>query len=212
MSTAGLSEQLSAGLSALFSGPPRPDMTGQLLNYLELLIRWNDSYNLTAIRDPQQMVTRHLLDSLSVMPWIDEGPLLDAGTGAGLPGIPLAIMRPKLHVTLLDSTGKKIRFLNHVARSLALKNIHPVQERLENWTTEETPSRIISRAFADLDSFARACRHLMGEKTRLLAMKGKYPVGELNKLPAWLKIDSIEKLTVPGLQEDRHLVIMSLIQ
>ena len=212
MSTAGLSEQLSAGLSALFSEPPCPDMTGQLLNYLELLIRWNDSYNLTAIRDPQQMVTRHLLDSLSVMPWIDDGPLLDAGTGAGLPGIPLAIMRPKLQVTLLDSTGKKIRFLNHVARSLGLKNIHPVQERLENWKSEEPPSRIISRAFADLGSFARACRHLAGEKTRLLAMKGKYPGGELESLPAWFKIESIEKLTVPGLQEDRHLVIMSLIQ
>ena len=186
-------------------------MTGQLLSYLELLLRWNDTYNLTAIRDPQQMVTRHLLDSLSVMPWIDEGPLLDAGSGAGLPGIPLAIMRPQLQVTLLDSAGKKIRFLNHVVRSLKLGNIHPVQDRLESWACEKPPRQIISRAFSDLVVFARASRHLASEETRLLAMKGKHPAGELDSLPAWLRVESIEKLTVPGLQEDRHLVIMSVI-
>ena len=212
MSTAGLAEQLEAGLAASCSDPPDPGIIGQLLSYLELLLRWNDTYNLTAIRDPQQMVTRHLLDSLSVLPWIDKGPLLDAGTGAGLPGIPLAIMRPELQVTLLDSAGKKIRFLNHVARSLKLGNIYPVQDRLEAWACEKSPSQIISRAFSDLSVFAHACRHLADDKTLLLAMKGKHPQGELESLPAWLRVESIEKLTVPGLQEDRHLVIMSFIR
>jgi 16S rRNA (guanine527-N7)-methyltransferase len=206
-----LTEPLSAGLARLFSGPATPQQIRQLLSYLKLLDRWSDTYNLTAIRDPQQMVTHHLLDSLSVMPWIEQGPLLDAGTGAGLPGIPLAIMRPELQVTLLDSVGKKIRFLNHVARSLELRNIHPVQERLESVICEEQPRQIISRAFSGLGDFARAARHLATAETTLLAMKGKYPEAELKCLPGWLRVDTIEKLTVPGLQEDRHLVIMSLI-
>jgi len=206
-----LTEPLSAGLAGLFSKPAAPQQIRQLLDYLELLDRWSDTYNLTAIRDPLQMVTRHLLDSLSVMPWIDQGPLLDAGTGAGLPGVPLAIMRPELQVTLLDSTGKKIRFLNHVARSLELRNIHPVQDRLESWSCVKQPRLIISRAFSGLGDFAQAARHLAAADTKLLAMKGRYPEAELGQLPGWLQVDSIEKLTVPGLQEDRHLVIMSLI-
>lgn len=211
MFTERLADLLSAGLSRLLPGPATPGQTSQLLNYLELLDRWSGTYNLTAIRDPQQMVTRHLLDSLSVMPWIVDGSLLDAGTGAGLPGVPLAIMRPDLQVTLLDSAGKKIRFLNHVARSLDLRNAHPVQDRLESFRCDEVPDQIISRAFGELGAFAEACRHLMNAATRLLAMKGKYPAAELESLPAWLQVNSIEKLTVPGLQEDRHLVIMSLI-
>ena len=211
MFSESLTELLSEGLAGLFSKPAAPQQIRQLLDYLELLDRWSDSYNLTAVREPRQMVTRHLLDSLAVMPWIDQGPLLDAGSGAGLPGIPLAIMRPELQVTLLDSTGKKIRFLNHVARSLELQNIHPVQDRLESWSCDRQPRLIISRAFSGLGDFARAARHLASADTKLLAMKGKYPEAELEQLPGWLRVDSIEKLTVPGLQEERHLVIMSLI-
>jgi len=120
MTNAALAEKLAAGLASLFSQSPDPEQIRQLLAYLELLNRWNETYNLTAVRDPEQMVTRHLLDALSVMPWIGEGPLLDVGAGAGLPGIPLAIMRPQLRVTLLDSAGKKVRFMNHVARALKL--------------------------------------------------------------------------------------------
>ena len=211
MINGALAEKLSAGLISLFSKLPEPEQIKQLLAYLQLLQRWNDSFNLTAVRDPEQMVTRHLLDSLSVLPWVDEGPLLDAGAGAGLPGIPLAIMRPDLEVTLLDSAGKKVRFMNHVARALQLSNIHPVQDRLEAWNCGPQPRLIISRAFSNLGDFALASRHLAGEKTSLLAMKGKCPDSELKTLPAWLQVDLIEKLTVPGLQEDRHLVIMSLI-
>jgi 16S rRNA (guanine527-N7)-methyltransferase len=156
---------LSEGLKELFGQQADPGQVQQLLAYLELLARWNTSYNLTAVRDPLEMVSRHLLDSLSVLPWVRGEQLLDAGTGAGLPGIPLAIMQPELKVTLLDSTGKKIRFLRHVKRKLFLDNIQPVQARLESWQSEKPP-----------------------------------------------QVNSVEKLLVPGLQEDRHLVIMSIYQ
>ena len=201
---------LSAGLNTLFGEEPDSARVDQLLSYLELLVQWNASYNLTAVRDPLEMVSRHLLDSLSILPWIHGEHLLDAGTGAGLPGIPLAIMQTKLIVTLLDSTGKKIRFLRHVKRRLILENIRPVQARLESWQAEEKPTCIISRAFSDLSGFVEASRHLAARDTTLLAMKGKYPETELAALPDWTEVHSVEKLHVPGLQEDRHLVIMSV--
>ncbi len=207
-----LASSLSEGLKELPGKQADPGQVRQLLAYLEQLVRWNASYNLTAVRNPLEMVSRHLLDSLSVLPWIRGGQLLDAGTGAGLPGIPLAIMQPELTVTLLDSTGKKIRFMRHVKRKLLLDNIQPVQARLESWQSEKPPGCIISRAFSKLSGFAEASRHLTSGDTMLLAMKGKYPEKELAALPGWVQVDSVEKLLVPGLQEDRHLVIMSLYQ
>jgi 16S rRNA (guanine527-N7)-methyltransferase len=210
-SAQSLADMLHTGLLELTGQAPDPQQEAALLSYLALLEHWNKAYNLTAIKDPTQMVTRHVLDSLSVAPWIKGGRLLDAGTGAGLPGIPLAITKPGQEVTLLDSSGKKVRFLNHVRRELGLENITPVQERLESHSAETRYDAIISRAFTDLASFARAARHLAAAPSRLLAMKGKFPQSELEKLPGWVRIDSVEKLTVPGLQEDRHLVIMSVI-
>jgi len=204
-----LIQSLTAGLKTLTGEESDPARVDKLLSYLDLLIQWNEAYNLTAVRDPSEMVSRHLLDSLSVMPWVRSGHLLDAGAGAGLPGIPLAIMRPGITVTLLDSTGKKIRFLRHVMRQLELVNVRAVQARLESWQTNEMPTCIISRAFSSLSTFVSASRHLAGPDTRFLAMKGKIPDDELEGLPAWLRVDSVEKLVVPGLQEDRHLVIMS---
>ncbi len=204
-----LSGLLTDGLGTLMPGPIDPEAHGGLLTYLQLLIQWNQTYNLTAIRDPEQMVIRHLLDSLAVLPWIGERPLLDVGTGAGLPGIPLAIMRPELEVTLLDSAGKKIRFLNHVVRQLELPRVTPVQARLESWNGHQPQATIISRAFANIALFARSSSHLAGEGTRLLAMKGKPPDAELEQLPSAWRVDSIEELHIPGLQEERHLVIMS---
>jgi len=203
-------ESLGAGLHEQLGKVANPEQVRQLLAYLELLIQWNEIYNLTAVRDPLEMIQRHLLDSLSVLPWIHGGHLLDAGAGAGLPGIPLAIMRPDLTATLLDSAAKKIRFLHHVRRTLKLENIRPVQARLESWQADEIPACIICRAFTKLFSFVSKSRHLAGPETKLLAMKGKYPEAELEELPDWLRIDSVEKLTVPGLQQDRHLVIMSV--
>lgn len=205
-----LAELLRAGLDQL--GAPRldPGQIAALLAYLDLLRRWNRAYNLTAVRDPRDMVTRHLLDSLSVLPWVPAGRLLDAGTGAGLPGVPLAIARPELHVTLLDSAGKKVRFLNQVRRELDLRNIEPVQARLEDYAEEAPFAAIVSRAFASLADFARAARRLATGAV-LLAMKGRHPAAELGELPGWVRVDAVEKVVVPGLQEDRHLVIMSVI-
>ncbi len=207
-----LERSLVAGLKALPGKEADPGQVRQLLSYLELLVQWNASYSLTAIRNPLEMVSRHLLDSLSVLPWIRCEHLLDAGTGAGLPGVPLAIMRPDLTVTLLDSTGKKIRFLSHVKRRLKLSNIRPVQVRLETWQAEDIPTSIISRAFSKLREFVEASRHLATDRTTLLAMKGKYPEIEIEALPDWVRLGSVEKLEVPGLQEERHLVIMSINQ
>ena len=205
-----LANELRAGLGRLPGAGLDAVQVSRLLAYLELLQRWNRAYNLTAIRDPDEMVIRHLLDSLSVLPWIRGTRVLDAGTGAGLPGVPLAIARPDLTVTLLDSAGKKVRFLNHVARELRLENVLPVQARLESFQPESDCDTIISRAFSSLAAFARAARHLAGD-ARLLAMKGRYPVEELDSLPCWVRVESVQKLAVPGLQEDRHLVIMSVI-
>jgi len=205
-----LARSLSEGMDELLRKEADPEQVRQLLSYLELLVQWNASYNLTAVRDPLEMVSRHLLDSLSVLPWVHGEHLLDAGTGAGLPGIPLAIVRPALSVTLLDSTGKKIRFLSHVKRCLKLENVQPVQARLESWQVEAMPTCIISRAFSKLAGFVEASRHLATRDTTFLAMKGKYPETELGALPDWIRVRSVEKLHVPGLQEDRHLVIMSL--
>jgi 16S rRNA (guanine527-N7)-methyltransferase len=212
MPAESLPEALHSGLRELPGCSLSPAQEAALLAYLELLQHWNRAYNLTAVREPLEMVVRHLLDSLSVLPWVKGDRLLDAGTGAGLPGVPLAIARPGLEVTLLDSAGKKIRFLNHVRRELGLENILPVQARLETFTPGSAYDAIISRAFTDLSAFARAARHLAAGTTRLFAMKGRYPESELREVPDWVRIDSVEKLTVPGLQEDRHLVIMTVIQ
>jgi 16S rRNA (guanine527-N7)-methyltransferase len=125
--------------------------------------------------------------------------------------VPLAIADPELEVTLLDSAGKKVRFLNHVKRELALPNITPVQDRLESYEPDVAFDSLVSRAFSDLASFADAARHLVRPAMRLLAMKGRYPDMELRGLPDDVRVDSVEKLSVPGLQEDRHLVIMSFI-
>ena len=209
MSAANLAGALQAGLAQLTGAAPDAGQVAQLLSYLDLLQRWNRSYNLTAVRDPADMVPRHLLDSLAILPWVPEGRLLDAGTGAGLPGVPLAIVRPRLQVTLLDSAGKKVRFLNQVRRELGLANIEPVQARLEAYRPAQPFDAIVSRAFASLADFAQAARHLAGS-ARLLAMKGRRPDEELAALPAWLRVDAVECVEVPGLQEQRHLVIMSV--
>lgn len=213
MSATSPAESLRAGLAQLPAADLDAGQVSRLLAYVDLLERWNRAYNLTAVRDPADMVTRHLLDSLAVLPWIPGGRLLDAGSGAGLPGVPLAIARPDLDVTLLDSAGKKIRFLEHLRRELGLRNATPVQARLEDYAPQDPVSAafdaIISRAFASLAAFAAAARHLAGA-ARLLAMKGRYPAAELAELPAWLRVESVERLAVPGLQEERHLVIMSV--
>jgi 16S rRNA (guanine527-N7)-methyltransferase len=211
MSAETLTRRLHLGLQEFEALNLDESQEAALLSYLDLLRRWNQTYNLTAVTDPGQMITRHILDSLAIFEWVGKGRLLDAGTGAGLPGVPLAIADPELEVTLLDSAGKKVRFLNHVKRELALPNITPVQDRLESYEPDVAFDSLVSRAFSDLASFADAARHLVRPAMRLLAMKGRYPDMELRGLPDDVRVDSVEKLSVPGLQEDRHLVIMSFI-
>jgi len=180
----------------------------QLLAYLALLIKWNKAYNLTAVRDPHEMVSRHLLDSLSVVPFIDGERQLDVGSGGGMPGIPLAIMFPDMNVTLLDSNGKKTRFLTQVKLELALDNLTVIHSRAEAFQPELPFTGIISRAFSSLEDFTGWTRHMGDGKTRWLAMKGLHPADELVALPADFHLESAQALAVPGCQGQRHLLIL----
>ena len=181
-----------------------------LLTYMALLKEWSGTYNLIAPGERGFLLARHILDSLSIAPWLQPGSLLDVGTGAGLPGLPLAIIKPEMEVTLIDSAGKKIRFIRHVGRALKLTNIHPLQQRVELQTDCGTFANITSRAFASLRDFVKAVRPCADENSRLLAMKGAYPGQELEDLPGWVNVQSVEQITVPYLHADRHLVIMSI--
>ena len=181
-----------------------------LLTYMALLKEWSGTYNLIAPGERGFLLARHILDSLSIAPWLQPGSLLDVGTGAGLPGLPLAIVKPAMEVTLIDSAGKKIRFIRHVGRTLKLTNIHPLHQRVELQTECGTFANITSRAFASLRDFVKAVRPCADENSRLLAMKGAYPGQELEELPGWVNVQSVEQIAVPYLHADRHLVIMSI--
>lgn len=186
-----------------------PAAIGGLLAYMGLLKEWSGTYNLVAPRERDFLLTRHVLDSLSIAPWLKPGSLLDVGTGAGLPGLPLAIIKPDMEVTLVDSAGKKIRFIRHIGRTLKLANIKPLHSRIEDLAGDLTFANITSRAFASLKAFVEAVRPCMDETTQLLAMKGAYPDKEIEELPAWVNVQSVEQLTVPYLHAERHIVIMS---
>ncbi|MBH3426669.1 16S rRNA (guanine(527)-N(7))-methyltransferase RsmG [Pseudomonas alkylphenolica] len=180
----------------------------QLLAYLALLIKWNKAYNLTAVRNPDEMVSRHLLDSLSVMPFIHSARWLDVGSGGGMPGIPLAILHPEKQVTVLDSNGKKTRFLTQVKLELKLDNLTVIHKRVEEFQPELPFTGIVSRAFSSMENFTNGTRHLGDEQTQWLAMKGLHPADELVALPADFRVDSEQALTVPGCQGQRHLLIL----
>jgi len=187
-----------------------PDAVDGLLAFMQLLKEWSGTYNLVAPRERDFLLTRHLLDSLSIAPWLQTGSLLDVGTGAGLPGLPLAIIKPDMEVTLVDSAGKKIRFIRHVGRSLGLENIRPLHQRVEELNETGIHANITSRAFASLSDFVEQVESCADETTRLLAMKGVYPHQELEELPDWVNVQSVEPLTVPYLHAERHLVLMSI--
>lgn len=180
----------------------------QLLAYLALLIKWNKAYNLTAVRDPDEMVSRHLLDSLSLVRFIEGERQLDVGSGGGMPGIPLAILFPEMKVTVLDSNGKKTRFLTQVKLELALTNLEVIHSRAEAFQPELPFNGIISRAFSSLEDFTQWTRHMGDGETRWLAMKGLHPVDELVALPADFHLESAQALAVPGCQGQRHLLIL----
>lgn len=199
-----LSEGLAAMGIALDDGAP-----DRLLAYLRLIEKWNRVHNLTAVRDPDQMVVLHLLDSLSLLPHLGSPRcLLDVGTGAGLPGIPLAIARPGLPVTLLDSNHKKAAFLRQAKAELGLANIEVACERVEQWRPAQPFDAVVSRAFAELSDFVTQAGHLVAPGGTLYAMKGVHPFDEIAKLPATHRVDRVATLRVPTLDAQRHLVLV----
>lgn len=200
-----LQAQLERGVAALGLTLPT-GACDRLLAYLALLIKWNRAYNLTAVRDPGQMIARHLLDSLAVAPFLHGVCFADVGTGAGLPGIPLAIARPDLRFDLYDSNGKKIRFVVQAIAELGLDNVRAYQARIESVQPESGYDAVLSRAFASLGDMAQWCGHLLSPAGRLLAMKGTYPTDELNTLPPGYTVGACHRLMVPGTDGERHLL------
>ena len=199
--------ELEAGLAAL--GLPAQPLAARLLDYLALLDRWNKTYNLTAIRDPREMLSKHLLDSLSMWPHVHDGKLADLGTGPGLPGIPLALARPGLQVTLVESNGKKTRFLREVVRQLGLANVRVLESRAEAVDEPGAYDQITARAMDTLAGILAVGGHLLAPGGRLLAMKGQRPDAEIAALPPGWRVDTVQPLAVPGLEGDRHLVTVT---
>ncbi|MDP2881748.1 MAG: 16S rRNA (guanine(527)-N(7))-methyltransferase RsmG [Azonexus sp.] len=178
----------------------------KLLAFRDLLLKWNKTYNLTALRDPAQAISHHLLDSLAILPHVGAGNLLDVGSGGGLPGIPLAIARPELAVSMVDTVQKKTTFLQQAVIELALRNVTVHHARVEEMQGQY--AQISSRAFAETGLFISLTRHLLAPNGRWLAMKGVQPDAELKALPADITVDAIIPLSVPGLDAERHLIIL----
>ena len=202
---AALQSQLERGIAALDLGLPEGAVQ-RLLDYQALLERWNGTYNLTAIRDPAEMVTRHLLDSLAILPYVQGQTLADLGTGPGLPGIPLAIAAPGREILLVDSNGKKVRFLREAIRALKLDGVRAVQSRVED--VQGQFDCVTARAFATLADMLGWGGHLLGPDGIWLAMKGKRPDEEFPGIPAGFALRGTHGLNVPGLDAERHLVVL----
>ena len=199
---------LQEGLTGLGLTVPA-DTQDKLLAYLALVQKWNKVYNLTAVREPGKMLTHHLLESLAVAPHVqDANTVLDVGSGAGLPGIPLALMWPQARVTLLDSNHKKAVFLRQAVIELDLKNTDVVCARVEQWQPPQQFDLVISRAFSDVAELIKAAGPLCRDDGTLAAMKGVYPYEEIAQLPAGFKLHDVVALKVPGLQAERHLVLL----
>jgi len=196
---------LAAGLAEL-----RIELSAEqqqkLLAFRDLLLKWNKTYNLTALRDPAQAISHHLLDSLAILPHVGSGNLLDVGSGGGLPGIPLAIAKPELPVSMVDTVQKKTTFLQQAVIELALRNVSVHHARVEEMQGQY--AQISSRAFAEIGLFISLTRHLLAPGGRWLAMKGVRPDDELKALPADITVEAIIPLTVPGLDAERHLIIL----
>jgi 16S rRNA (guanine527-N7)-methyltransferase len=184
------------------------EQVAALERYLDLLEKWNRVYNLTAIRDRARMVTHHLLDSLSILPHLRGPNVLDVGSGAGLPGIPIAIARPALRVTLLEANQKKSAFLTQAVGELRLANVTVVTERVESWHTATRFDAIVSRAFADLGEFVAAAGRLLAPQGVIAAMKGVHPYEEIERLPQGFRVREVMRLAVPGIDAERHLVLV----
>lgn len=200
---------LAAGLEAMELHVSAADQQ-RLLAFLSLLAEWNRAYNLTAIRDPRDMVFRHLLDSLTVLPHLQGSRIVDLGSGAGLPGIPLAIADPGRHFILLESNGKKVRFMRHVIGQLGLARVEVLYGRAEAVRVAPPPEMVVTRAVADLGTLCAYARRLGGTGVRLVAMKGPDVTAELAGVPADFALQSLLPVRVPGLGAARHLVCLQL--
>lgn len=186
-----------------------PDRRPLLAAHLDLLLKWNRVHNLTAVREGDAMVPLHVLDSLAILPWLGEATTLaDVGSGGGFPGVPLAIARPRLAVTLVESSQKKCAFLEQVRADLRLANLSVACERVESWRPAAPFDVVVSRAFSELADFAAQAGHLVAPGGRMLAMKGVHPYDEIARLPAGWRSARVEPLVVPGLDAKRHLVFL----
>ena len=207
MNESALKKILSNGLRQLNLAQPLDEKQhSKLIKYVELLTKWNKIYNLTAVRKPEQMVTRHLLDSLSICPYLRGKSILDVGTGAGLPGIPLAIVFPERQFTLLDSNNKKTRFVVQAVSELELSNVDVVQSRVEEHKPDASFDTIITRAYSAIGGMVKQTSHLMANDGVFLAMKGVNPVAEIDELPSNYIVNQSIEIKVPGIEEERHLL------
>ncbi|HET7688195.1 MAG TPA: 16S rRNA (guanine(527)-N(7))-methyltransferase RsmG [Candidatus Macondimonas sp.] len=210
MTDGNLAHALAEGLEALDLDLP-PRASEQLLAFLSLLAEWNRAYNLTAVRDPLEMVRRHLLDSLTVLPHLRGGQIVDLGSGAGLPGIPLAIADPDRQFILLESNGKKVRFMRHAISQLGLSRVTVVQGRAESVQLSPPPDTVVARAVADLATLCGYARQLGAPGVWLVAMKGPDVAAELAGVPADFAVQGVLPVVVPGLEAARHLVCLRLM-
>lgn len=182
------------------------DQRDKLVNYVLMMHKWNKAYNLTSVRSPEQMLIKHIVDSIVVSPLLTESQYIDVGTGPGLPGIPLAIMCPDKHFILLDSLGKRVRFMKQVAYELKLNNIQPVQSRVENFIPSIKIDGVISRAFASLNDMLHWCQHLVDSQGVFWALKGQLPTDELAQMDDKFSLIESIKLNVPDLIGERHII------
>lgn len=210
-----LEKQLHEGLEAIPElSTDIAQLSTQLARYIELITKWNSTHNLTSVRKPESMVTRHMLDSLAVLPHISGPNIVDVGSGAGLPGIPIALARPEWQITLVESNHKKAAFLQQVVIELNLQNITINQERIEKTVVENKVNTVISRAFSSLERFMRLSKHLCENNANhcyFVAMKGAFPDMELMQLPQEFLVKTIIPVTVPGLKAKRHLIVMHYV-
>lgn len=207
-----INNQLRDKLDALLSQTDlvvSSEQRDQLVGYVVLLDKWNKAYNLTSVRNPMDMLVKHIMDSAVVSPHLSGNRFIDVGTGPGLPGIPLAILNPESHFTLLDSLGKRIRFIKQVLHELGIKNVDPIQSRVEEFQPEQGFDGVISRAFASMLDMLEWCHHLpQAESGVFLALKGQLPEDEIDQLPDAFQVLDVKALQVPELEGDRHLVIL----
>lgn len=208
-----MSSELNAKLAHLLSQTElevNVEQRKQLVGFVTMLDKWNKAYNLTSVRDPKEMLVKHILDSIVVSPYLQGKRFIDVGTGPGIPGIPLAIMNPDKQFFLLDSLGKRIRFIKQTVHELGLKNVIPIQSRVEDFQPEEKFDGVLSRAFASMLDMVAWCKHLPKEETGVfLALKGLLPDDEIATLPDWCSVTDVKALQVPELEGARHLVILS---